>query len=322
MNVNYLRISVTDRCNLRCAYCNPLGTCDLIAHEEILTFEEIQRLVKLFAGCGIQKVRLTGGEPLVRKRIAELVRRLADIPGIEEVTLTTNGVLLAPMAAQLKEAGAKRVNISIDSMDRATYERITGFDGLPKALDGVHRAIEVGLTPVKINSVIVKGLNDGAEEIGALAGMSVDLAVAVRFIEYCPTGTRVGSASGYVPNSEVRRIVEREFGPLSPVASGYRDGPALHFKAPNSAGMIGFISGRSSLFCQTCNRLRLTSDGKVKPCLYAASHYDLKGLLRNGADDEELRTLLRAVVRQKSRYTRVNCPAGQSGEFSMQSIGG
>ena len=322
MNVNYLRISVTDRCNLRCTYCNPLGACDFIAHEEILTFEEIQRLVKLFAECGIQKVRLTGGEPLVRKGIAELVRRLADISGIEEVTLTTNGVLLAAMATELKAAGATRVNVSIDSMDRQTYRQITGSDALPDAISGIRKAIEVGLTPAKINSVIVKGLNDSVEEIEALARMSVDLPVTVRFIEYCPTDTKTLAASSYVPNSEICRMVESKFGSLSPVASGYRDGPAVYFKMRDSAGMIGFISGRSSMFCQTCNRLRLTSDGKVKPCLYAAPAYELKGLLRSGAGDEELLALLRTIVDQKARYTKVNSSVEIFEKFSMQSIGG
>jgi len=322
MSVNYLRISVTDRCNLRCTYCNPLGACDLIAHEEILTFEEIQRLVGLLAECGIRKVRLTGGEPLVRKGIAELVRRLAGISGIEEVTLTTNGVLLAPMAAELKAAGAARVNVSVDSMNRETYQQMTGSDALSDSLAGIHKAIEVGLTPVRINSVIVKGFNDSPEQIGALARMSIDLPVAVRFIEYCPTGAHPVVENGYVPNSEVRRIVESEFGPLSPVASGDRDGPAVYFKMRDSVGTIGFISGRSSMFCQACNRLRLTSDGKIKPCLYAAPVYDLKGSLRNGAGDQELRDLLTTIVRGKGQFTRVNSAVGELKKFSMQSIGG
>jgi GTP 3',8-cyclase len=322
MNVNYLRISVTDRCNLRCAYCNPSGECDFIPHEEILTFEEIERIVRLLADCGIRKVRLTGGEPLVRKGIAQLVRRLAGVSGIEEISLTTNGVLLAPMAAELKAAGAKRVNVSIDSIERAGYERITGFDRLSAVLEGIHKAIEVGLRPVRMNCVIVKGFNDSAEQITALAKMSVGLPVAVRFIEYCPTEARHTLAGDYVCNKEVRRIIERQLGPLSLVAADDMDGPAVHFRTANSAGMIGFISGRSSLFCGTCNRLRLTSDGKIKPCLYAAFHYDLKALLRGGASDEELRSLLKTAIRQKSRHTRLSASAGQAKEFSMQSIGG
>jgi len=322
MNVNYLRISVTDRCNLRCVYCNPLGGCDFIGHEEILTFEEIHRLVGLFAECGIRKVRLTGGEPLVRKGIAQLVRQLAAVSGVEEVSLTTNGVLLAQMAAELKAAGARRVNISVDSMDRAGYERITGFDRLPSVVEGIHKAIEVGLAPVRINSVIVKGFNDGPEQIAALAAMSIHLPVAVRFIEYCPTGTQTRPASSYIPNSEVRRMIEREFGLLSPVLAGDIDGPAVYFKAPNSAGTIGFISGRSSLFCQTCNRLRLTSDGKIRPCLYSACSFDVKAMLRRGAGNEELLAFLKAIIHEKSRYTRLNSPGGQFEQFSMQSIGG
>ena len=322
MSVNYLRISVTDRCNLRCTYCNPLGACDFIAHEEILTFEEIQRLVGLLAECGIRKVRLTGGEPLVRKGIAELVRRLAGISGIEEVTLTTNGVLLAPMAAELKAAGVARVNVSVDSMNRETYRQMTGSDALSDSLAGIDKAIEVGLTPVRINSVIVKGFNDSPEQIDALARMSIDLPVAVRFIEYCPTGPHPALQDGYVPNSEVRRIIEQEFGPLSPVSSGDRDGPAVYFKMRGSAGTIGFISGRSSMFCQTCNRLRLTSDGKIKPCLYAAPAYDLKGPLRNGAGDEQLRDLSRTIVRGKGQFTKVNSALEELKKFSMQSIGG
>jgi cyclic pyranopterin phosphate synthase len=294
----------------------------LIPHEEILTFEEIERLVGLLAGCGIRKVRLTGGEPLVRKGTLQLVRQLAPIQGIEEVSLTTNGVLLGPMAAELKAAGARRVNISIDSMKRQTYQRMTGCDALPDVILGIHKAIEAGLTPVKINSVIVKGVNDSSEQIGALAGMSIDLPVAVRFIEYCPTGTRTSPASSYVPNGEVRRIIEREFGVLASLPGGDTDGPALHFKAPNSAGTIGFISGRSSLFCQTCNRLRLTSDGKIKPCLYAASDYDLKQLLRSGAGDKELRDLLRTIVRGKGLFTKANSGVEEFEKFSMQSIGG
>lgn len=319
MNVNYLRISITDRCNLRCAYCNPSGECDFIPHEEILTFEEIERLVGLFAGCGIRKVRLTGGEPLIRKGVVDLVRRLAGISGIEEISLTTNGVLLASKAADLKAAGAKRINISVDSMERESYARITGFDRLPAVLKGIHRAIEVGLTPVRINSVIVKGFNSSPEQLTTLARMSIGLPVAVRFIEYCPTEARPGLANGCVPNNEVRRTIERELGPLSVVPAGDTDGPALHFKAPHSTGMIGFISGRSSLFCQTCNRLRLTSDGKIKPCLYSAWCVDVKKLIRKGAGDDELRVVMREILRGKSSHTRLSQPLKQ---FSMQKVGG
>jgi cyclic pyranopterin phosphate synthase len=317
MGVDYLRISVTDRCNLRCIYCNPLGNCGFIERDEILTFEEIHRIVRLFVGCGIRKVRLTGGEPLVRKNIVHLVRKLASIAGIQELTLTTNGVLLEPMAAELKAAGLSSVNISVDSVERESYRQITGFDFLPRVTKGIYKAIEVGLTPVKINAVILRGVNDS--EIAELAEISVYLPVLVRFIECCPTDKHTVSASHYVPNSQVRKIIEGRFGPLSNAVIGASSGPALYFKLRNSAGAIGFISGRTSMFCQSCSRLRLSSDGKIRPCLYSDYHYDIKELIRNGASDEEILGLLEKIVYEKSRYTRLNSPAA---EFSMQHIGG
>jgi cyclic pyranopterin phosphate synthase len=317
MDVDYLRVSVTDRCNLRCIYCNPLGGCDFIDRREILRFEEIRRLVGLFAECGIRKVRLTGGEPLVRKNIIRLVRELAGIPGIEELSMTTNGVLLEPIAKELKDAGLKRVNISLASAERECYRQITGFDLLSKVTDGIYKAIEVGLTPVKINSVIIKGVN--VSQIPALAEMSIELPVLVRFIEYCPTGRYTRPDSYYVPNSEVRKIIEREFGLLSSIVVGNANGPALYFKVEGSSGAIGFISGRSSVFCRQCNRLRLTSDGKVKPCLYSDHCYELKKLIRSGASDRAMWGLMRMILREKNNYTRLNSSVR---DFSMQNIGG
>lgn len=317
MSVNYLRISVTDRCNLQCIYCHPFGSCDLIERKEILRLEEIHRIVRLFVRCGIRKVRLTGGEPLVRKNIVHLVRQLANIVGIEELALTTNGVLLEPVAAQLKDAGLQRVNVSVDSAERESYKHITGFDLLPRVTKSIYKAVAVGLSPVKINTVILRGINES--QIPALAHMSAYLPLAVRFIEYCPTSKYTKPASAYVPNSEVRKIIERKFGPLSPALIGDIDGPALYFKLRNSTGAIGFINGRSSVFCQKCNRLRLTSDGKVSPCLYSAHHYDVKKLIRAGASDQEVLDLLKKILHEKSRYTKLNSPAP---EFSMQKIGG
>ncbi|MGD8501673.1 MAG: GTP 3',8-cyclase MoaA [Phycisphaerales bacterium] len=317
MAVNYLRISVTDRCNLRCVYCHPLGGCDFVKHKEILTFEEIHRIVRLLVRCGIRKVRLTGGEPLVRKNVAELVRKLAGIAGIEELALTTNGVLLEPMAAELKDAGLQRVNVSLDSAERESYEHITGFDLLQEVCKGIDKAITVGLTPVKINTVILRGINES--QVPALALMSVHLPLAVRFIEYCPTSEYTKPASAYVPNSEIRKIIEGKLGLLSPALITDIDGPALYFRLKNSSGTIGFISGRSSVFCQKCNRLRLTSDGKVSPCLYSAHHYDVKKLVRAGASDEVVLDLLKKILHEKGDYTKLNSPAP---EFPMQNIGG
>lgn len=319
MNVDYLRISVTDRCNLRCIYCNPLGDCGCIEPREILRFEEIERIARLFTECGINKFRLTGGEPLVRKDIFRLVDKLATIPNIDELALTTNGVLLEPLAVQLKAAGLQRINISVDSAERESYKQITGFDLLPKVTEGIRKAIEAGLTPVKINSVIIKGLNDSEEQILALAAMSVDLQVTVRFIEYCPTGKYTNSASDYLPNREVRAIIERKYGPLFSVVMEHSPGPALNFKFRDSAGAVGFISGRSSIFCHSCNRLRLTSDGKIKPCLYSSHTYDLKKLIRNQASDRQIRDLLKRIISEKGNYTKLN---SLKEGFSMCKVGG
>ncbi len=317
MKTDYLRVSVIDRCNLQCVYCHPLCGCDFLKRQEILKLEEIERIVKLLAGCGIRKVRLTGGEPLIRKNITYLVEKLAGIKEIEELTLTTNGVLLEPLATQLKNAGLQRVNISVDSAENQSYKDITGFDLLPKVTKGIYKALEAGLTPVKINSVIMKGVN--VSQILPLAQMSVRMPVAVRFIEYCPTSKYTRPASDYVPTAEVRRVIEGEFGSLSSVLTDTSGGPASYFKIKNSAGTIGFISGRSSVFCDSCNRLRLTSDGKIKPCLYSSQYCDIKKPLRAGANDEEIQKLLKGILNEKHNYTKLNSP---DGEFHMQKIGG
>jgi len=319
MSVDYLRVSVTNRCNLRCVYCHHLGDCGLIECREILRFEEIRRIVRLFADCGIKKVRLTGGEPLLRRNIVQLVRELAAVVGIEELSVTTNGVFLEPLAAELKAAGLQRVNISVDSIERESYKRITGFDLLPRVVRGMYRAIEVGLRPVKVNSVIIKGVNDSEKQIAALAGMSVHLPVTVRFIEYCPTNKYTKPASDYLPNRAVRAVIERKYGPLSGVVMGHGNGPALYFKVRDSAGAIGFINGRSSIFCRSCNRLRLTSDGKLMPCLYSAHTHDLKRLILNGTSDQQMRDFLSRIITEKGNHTKLN---SFREEFSMCKIGG
>ncbi|MEJ2701939.1 MAG: GTP 3',8-cyclase MoaA [Sedimentisphaerales bacterium] len=319
MNVDYLRVSVTVRCNLQCVYCNPVGCCGIRHCDDLLTAHEISRVVRLLVECGIQKVRITGGEPLLREDVVHLVGEMAGTEGIEDLSLTTNGVFLESFAAELKAAGLQRVNVSVDSLQRQTYTRITGCDLLPSVARGVHKAIEVGLMPVKLNSVIVRGFNDSDEQIAALAEMSVRLPIAVRFIEYCPTNACARPATDYLPNRIVRTIIEREFGPLSGAVFGPGSGPALYFKISGSVGTIGFISGRSSIFCQSCSRLRLTSDGKLMPCLYSAQTYDFGGLIRNGAGDERVRNLLKLAVSEKSRFTKLN--SFRDG-FSMCGIGG
>jgi len=319
MGVDCLRISVTNRCNLQCLYCDPLGGCDVTEREEALTTQQIKRAAGLFVQCGIRKVRVTGGEPLLKENIVPLIHELADIVGIDDLSLTTNGVLLESLAAELKAAGLQRVNVSVDSMDRETYRRITGFDLLPTVTRSIQKAIEVGLTPVKINSVIVKGFNDGNDQIAALAEMSVHWPIAVRFIEYCPTNTCTRSAADYLPNRVARTIIERKFGPLSGAVMEPGNGPALYFKIRDSAGAIGFISGRSSIFCGSCSRLRMTRDGKLKPCLYSAQSYDLGKLIRKQAPDEHIRNFLNRVMSEKTHFTKLN---SLKEEFCMCGIGG
>ncbi len=317
MRVTCLRISVTDRCNLRCAYCRPRHDCGYIERREILRLEEIHRVVRLLAGCGVDRIRLTGGEPLVRKDITSLVARLAATPGIRELALTTNGAALHQMADELKAAGLDRVNVSIDSLEAENYRRITGYDFLSRALGGVHKALDVGLHPVRINAVILRGAN--YSQIPALARMSIDLPVTVRFIEYCPTSKGTPPAADYVPYDEIRRIIERTFGPLVDAAIGCGNGPALYFKIPKARGAIGFIAGRSTMFCGSCNRLRMTSDGKIRPCLHSANHYDVKELLRGGASDGQILSLLKRAIASKDNFTRLD---SSPHEFSMRRVGG
>lgn len=319
MKIDYLRISVLDRCNLRCIYCNPLGDCGFVERKEILRFEEIERIARLLSEFGVSKIRLTGGEPLIRKDIVHLVGKLAAIPEIKSLALTTNGVFLESLAAPLKAAGLQRINISVDSFNRDSYKLITGFDVLDKVTKGIYKAIEAGFNPVKINSVIIKDFNDNIEQILALAEMSIKLPVTVRFIEYFPTGRNAASVSDYLPNKEVRAIIEGTYGPLADFAEEHNCGPALTFKIKDSAGAIGFISGRSSIFCNSCSRLRLTSDGKIMPCLYSEKTYDLKKLIRNGASDRRIGELLKKALAEKSKYTKLNTLKDR---FSMCEVGG
>jgi cyclic pyranopterin phosphate synthase len=268
-------------------------------------------------GCGIRRIRLTGGEPLVRKDICRLVAKLASIEGLEELALTTNGLLLAPMAGQLQAAGLKRINVSVDALERESYRTLTGRDCLAEIMSGIRKSIEVGLAPVRINSVILRGRNDS--QITALAALTTKMPVTVRFIEYCPTSRGSYMADAFVPSSEVRQHIEREFGPLRRILSADGAGPAMYYRIESCLGEIGFISGRSSVFCNSCNRIRLTSEGKLKPCLYAARTYDLRSILRSGAGDGRIVSLLNEVIADKSNYTRLDSTRGG---FCMRKIGG
>lgn len=314
---DYLRVSVTDRCNLRCTYCNPLDQQGLTDCADVLTTDEIQRIVRLCVELGITRVRLTGGEPLVRPDIVDLVRKLAAIKTIGDLSLTTNGIRLAPMARALKDAGLQRVNVSLDATEGQCFRQMTGADALAQVLDGIRKALAVGLAPVRVNCVVLRTVN--LDQVANLAEMSLYLPVSVRFIEYCPPGATTRRADWYVCNEEVRGLVESRLGVLMPAASTQTGGPAIYFRARDALGTIGFISGRSSTFCHGCSRLRLTCDGRLRPCLHCAQQYDLGTLLRSGANDDALLDLIGRALREKGQYTKSDTT---SECFSMQHVGG
>lgn len=321
--IDYLRISLTDRCNFRCIYCmREEGVCQL-SHDDILRIEEIARVVRVAAGLGVRSVRLTGGEPLVRKGVADLVREIARTPGIENVSMTTNGVLLPKMADELKRAGLSRVNISLDTLDPAQFKQITRRGELQQTLDGIEAALEAGFNPVKINAVAVRSLD---QDYLAFAKLSLDRPLHVRFIEYMPVGESSGShgcgwgKDDVVPSEELFGIINeraRAAGMDELVAAGDDRplgwGPARYFQFPNAQGTVGFISPLSRHFCSECNRLRLTADGKLRPCLFSDDEYDLRTALRSG-DEQAARTVFAQALGAKpdEHHDKVGTERGMS----------
>ena len=293
--IDYLRISVTDKCNLRCKYCMPAEGVPCVAHKDVLTLEEIARVAKVMAGMGLRKIRLTGGEPLVRKNITELLRQLHAIPGIEHLALTTNGVRLSEMLPELIEAGLDHVNISIDALDREVFERVAGSDRLQEVLDGIDAAYAKGLA-VKLNCVPVRELNP--EEPVKLAGMAKDRKIDVRFIELMPIGQ--GRLYTGIPTGDLLKQLEDIYGKAEELPYD-GEGPAKYYALPGFAGRIGFISPISHKFCTDCNRLRLTAEGRLKLCLYYKDGIDLRELLRNNVSDDQLQAAVRDALAQKPK---------------------
>ena len=285
-NIDYLRISVTDRCNLRCRYCMPEGV-ELVPMQEILTYEEIREICAAAAKLGVRKLKVTGGEPLVRRGCAELIRMLKTVPGIEQVTLTTNGVLLGKYLPELLDAGLDAANVSLDTLDRERYAAITGQDELDAVLESVEAALASGLR-LKLNAVLQKGVND--DEWFALASLARDRALDVRFIELMPIGAGKGIRG--VANTELRAELLRRYPELKEDASVRGNGPAVYVRVPDWKGGVGFISAMHGKFCDRCNRLRLTAQGRLKPCLCYGDAVDLMPLLRGGAHDAEREALL------------------------------
>jgi cyclic pyranopterin phosphate synthase len=318
-HLTYLRISITDRCNLRCTYCVPHDRIPRLSHEEILRYEEILRIVKIGVGLGISKVRITGGEPLVRKGVYEFLGRLSKIPGISEVTLTTNGVNLKNNLEKIKAAGIKRLNISLDTLNREKFRRITGKDAFHDVWQGIKAAGEDGFDPIKLNVVALRGTND--DELLDFAKLTFRFPYHIRFIEYMPIGK---SRMQFGPPLLVPDIMGqiRSIGQLVPIEKNADDGPAARFKFEGAPGELGFISALSHHFCGTCNRLRLTASGHLRPCLLSDHQLDLKTPLRAGRPYSELVELIRQAVKNKpsDHNLAINNPAGVS--CQMSSIGG
>lgn len=292
--IDYMRISLTDRCNFRCIYCMPAeGVCSM-SHDEILRIEEIEQIVEVAAKLGIKSIRLTGGEPLIRKGVCELIEHISHTPGIENVSLTTNGVLLPAMADDLKRAGLNRVNISLDTLDPQQFSEITRVGKLEDVLAGIEAATHAGFDPVKINSVTVKRLN---QDFLAFARMSIDQPLHVRFIEYMPIGDSSKDGTGWgredvIDSEDLFNIINKraeECGMPRLVEAGSNKplgwGPARYFKFPGAEGTVGFISPMSRHFCSECNRLRLTADGKIRPCLFSDQEFDVRKVIREGDGD-------------------------------------
>ncbi len=315
--VNYLRISITDRCNLRCVYCMPPEGIPLMSHADILSYEEICTVARAAADLGIIKIRLTGGEPLVRAGLATLVAMLADIEGIDDISLTTNAVLLERYAGQLKNSGLHRVNVSLDSLRGDRYRRITRLGNLDDVLRGIEAARQAGLNPVKTNTVIIRGTND--DEVIDFARLTIEGEWHVRFIEYMPFSNGNEHAGDLlVAVSEMKERIEA-LGELEPTfESG--GGPAKYFRLPGAKGTIGFISPVSEHFCKACNRLRLTADGKLRPCLFSDQELDVREPLRHGATADDIKRLIQEAASRKPEGHRLR--AGITCERFMAQIGG
>ncbi len=319
--INYLRISVTDRCNLRCRYCMPAEGFPLLRHEDILSYEEILQVVRSFVAEGISKVRVTGGEPLVRRNLSTLITAFYRIPGIEDISVTTNGVLLREYAKDLRRAGLRRINISLDSLRRDRFLRITKRDALGDVLEGITEAREAGFNPIKINVVIMKGIND--DEILDFISFAKTEEATVRFIEYMPWGTEVKAHQGeeMFREKEIREVIESRYH-LIPHNNQVGNGPARTYKIEGASGKIGFISPMSRHICGECNRLRLTAEGKLRLCLFSDREIDLKPLLRNGRGDEELRRIFPRALLQKPRGIQGGGIYSKKCSREMFSIGG
>jgi cyclic pyranopterin phosphate synthase len=319
--IRSVRISITDKCNFRCTYCMPADGLEWLRRDEILSFEEIARLTFILAQLGVDEVRLTGGEPLVRRDVPELVRMLGSIDGVRDLSLTTNGILLARYAGALVDAGLRRVNVSLDSLDHVRFAEITRRDALDQVLQGLAEAERFPeLRPIKINCVAIKNFTE--EDVPALAELARRKPYVVRFIEFMPLDAdRAWSADQVLTGAEIRALIEAEHGPLVEL-SAKPSSTARRFAFADGQGEIGFVNPVSEPFCSTCDRIRVTADGQLRTCLFSRREWDVKTALRDGRSNAEIADFLRFAVRHKELKHRVNEPGFVPASRSMSQIGG
>ncbi len=316
-----LRLSVTDRCNIRCFYCMPAENVVFRPREELLTFEEIERFVRVAAQLGVNKLRLTGGEPLVRNDLHLLVRQLVGVPGIDDVALTTNGILLAEQAEELHAAGLHRLNISLDSLTEATFQRISRRPGLQKVLDGIFAAKRTGFHTIRLNAIAIRGLTEN--EIVPLAEFARKHEFELRFIEFMPLDADGNWTDEEVlTGQQIRRTLEAEFCPLEPLQRNDASQPAVDFQFADGVGRIGFINPVSQPFCGDCNRLRLTAEGQIRNCLFSTTEWDARNVMRNGGSDAQLEALLRDCVAAKKQAHGIGEVDFEKPARAMYQIGG
>ena len=319
--INYLRLSITDRCNLRCMYCMPEEGIDFLPHDNILSYEEMLRMVRLSIYRGIQKVRITGGEPLVRKGFIDFLSRMSKIEGLEEITLTTNGVLLKKYAADIKACGVNRVNISLDSLKPEKFKRITGRDFFKEVWDGIQEVEKLGFAPIKINVVAIRGVND--DEIEDFGRLTLEKPYHIRFIEHMPIGgSNNWNSEKFIPILEIYERLQNVGALVSIQRRNNLDGPAQRYKIENAKGEIGLIGALSNHFCAVCNRLRLTADGHLRSCLFSENEIDVMPLLRNKESDEAILALIEKAITEKPERHNLKNQGHRSCTRQMSSIGG
>lgn len=316
-----LRISVTDRCNIRCFYCMPNENVVFRPRAEILSFEEITRIVRVLAPLGVNKLRLTGGEPLVRTGLPNLISMLRDVPGIRDVAMTTNGLLLAEHAEALQAAGLDRLNVSLDGLREETFRRIARREGLHRVLEGIEAAQRAGFQRIRLNAVAIRGITE--DEVVPLGRFARERHMELRFIEFMPLDAENQWQTDQVLTGEtIREMLEREFGPLLPAERPDPSQPAVDFEFADGGGRVGFINPVTQPFCHECNRLRVTADGKVRNCLFSTVEWDVRQLLRDGATDGEIESLVRDCIRQKKPGHGIDSPEFIKPERAMYQIGG